>query len=376
MRIGILTYGLDRPLTGISRYTVEIVKALANQAQAPDITLLHAGDLGSLAKQTPFATVRLAGCRLLPSLMTLGQTLLPALVRRLRLDIIHDPTGVTPLGAIDRRTKRVVTVNDVFAHSIPKHSSRLDTIIYTHWLPRILPRVNAIITPSQQSRRDILTYLKLEDRQINVIPHGIAAQFKRRSEQATKRFLQQQFGLSAPYLLYVGGLTKRKNIAGALKAFAMARHAFPELRFVIVGPNLWQQPPLAALVTQLDIAERVQVLGSVSDQALTYLYSGARAFVFPSFYEGFGLPPLEAMACGTPVITSNNASLPEFVAGAALLVDPHDSEAIAAAMCQLLRSPALAAQLAQRGLHRAQQFTWARTAQRTLDVYRQVVDES
>ena len=138
MRIGLIVYGLDRSLTGIGRYTLELVRAMAKLTPRPEIVLLAAGGLGPLANETSFPSVRLPGCRLLPSLMTLGQLLMPALARRLGLDVIHDPTGVTPLALSFGQFKRVVTVHDVFAWSLPGYSSLLDTLIYRQWLPRIL----------------------------------------------------------------------------------------------------------------------------------------------------------------------------------------------------------------------------------------------
>ena len=161
----------------------------------------------------------------------------------------------------------------------------------------------------------------------------------------------------------------------ALQAFAIIEDRFPSVRFVLAGPRTWKQTPVEDLVQVLGIGEKVLLTGPLTDIDLPALYSGADLFVFPSLCEGFGLPPLEAMACGTPVVCSDATSLPEVVGDAALTVDPYNVEALAEAMCRVLGERDLASALRARGLERAQQFTWRRTARETLGVYRQVLDE-
>jgi glycosyltransferase involved in cell wall biosynthesis len=319
--------------------------------------------------------IPLPGCRLLPVLLTLGSVLVPAIARRYGLDLVHDPTGALPFLFGTAHAHSIVTIHDVFVWSCPGNSSLLDTIIYRYWLPPLLSSGRqTVITDSDQSRRDIEKYLSVPASRLQVIPCGIGAQFRPLPPDSVRAELRIRFGISWPYILFVGSLTQRKNIARSLQAFAQLAPSFPDLRFVIAGPRSWKGTPVESLVAELGLHERVFLTGPVTDSDLPLLYNGARVFVFPSLYEGFGLPPLEAMACGVPVVTSNVSSLPEVVGEAALLVDPLDVDAIASAMLRLLSDPILAADLHQKGVDQAARFTWEHTSRETLSVYQKVLD--
>ena len=372
MRIGLLAYGLDRPLTGISRYTVELARALANLPDRPQVTLLAAGGCASLAAETGFPVYRLPGCRLLPGLMTLGNLLLPWAAHRLRLDVLHDPTGVTPLMLGAGGAAVVVTVHDVFAWSVPGYSSTLDDWIYHAWLPRLLPRrAKLVITDSWHSGKEITRYLRVPEERIKVIYPAQGAYFKPVELDQARQSLVSRYSINNPFILYVGALTRRKNIESALRAFALLSSSYSDLQFVVVGPSSWQGSPIARLVSELGLGERVKLAGVVPDEDLPFFYCAAQLFIFPSLYEGFGFPPLEAMACGTPVVCSNVSSLPEVVGDAALLAAPTDVFALAEAMRQILALPELAQELRQRGLRQAARFSYQRTATETRQVYEQ-----
>lgn len=376
-RLGLLLYGLDRPLTGISRYTLELARALAELHPRPAIHILAAGPLGPLAGQTPFPVHPLPGCRLLPFLLSLGSLWLPLLARRFQLDLLHDPTGSTPFLFGSAQAKLVVNIHDVFPWSFPGHSSPLDTFIYRHWLPWALPhRADQVITCSQQSQADIHRYLRFPMTRIQVIHYGLSSIFQPVPREKAAAFLQEKYLLHEPYLLFLGSLTRRKNLARALQAFTLVARSRPGLRFVLVGPRAWLNTPVEQIVRSLQIEDRIQLTGPVPDTDLPYFYSAAQAFVFPSLYEGFGFPPLEAMACGTPVITSNCSSLPEVAGDAALLVDPTSIEAIAGAIEQVLSDPSLADELRQRGLQQAARFSWPDAARATLTLYQNVLQQA
>ncbi len=370
MRIGLIIYGLDRPLTGISRYILEITQALAALKEPIELFLLSAGSPGPLSNLEGFHYIRLPGCQLLPGLMTLGSVELPRLARRYCLDVLHDPTGVTPFAFGSGSARQVVTLHDVFPWSCPGKSAPLDNLIYRAWLPRVLPNGRQrIITVSQQSRRDIETFLHVSGERVNVIPEGIGGQFRPLPPGEVQECLWSRFGITWPYILFVGALNQRKNNARAHQAFARIAPEFPELHFVIAGPRSWKKTPLENILESLQIGNRVLLTGPVSDADLPALYNGARLFVFPSLYEGFGLPPLEAMACGVPVITSNVSSLPVVAGEAALLVDPYDVDNIAQTMHLVLSNPHQGAEMKAIGQRQAARFTWERTARATLDVY-------
>jgi glycosyltransferase involved in cell wall biosynthesis len=210
---------------------------------------------------------------------------------------------------------------------------------------------------------------------VMVIPEAANARYRQLDPDAVAPALGR-YGVEPPYILYVGSLEKRKNLPRLLQAYARLRQDLPGWKLVIVGARKWKSAPIFDTLSRLGLEPYVHFTGFVEEDDLPALYNGADLFCFPSLYEGFGLPVLEAMACGTPVVTSSTSSLPEVAGEAALLVDPYDVEAIAAAMRRVLSDPELAQDLRARGLARAAQFTWERTARETIAVYERVLGKS
>jgi len=365
MRAGIIHYGLDRETAGIGRYTAELTAALVGQGLP--IHRLWAGRRPSGAEGA-----MLPGAYLLPGLLTVGQGAIAHLVRRLGLDVVHDPTGVMPL-ALVRGAARVVTVHDAFPYTCARTSTTLDWLIYHAWLPRALPAADAVITDSMQSREDIVKHLRVTPERVTVVPLAADRRF-RPVNPATVASVLQAHGVAQPYILYVGALESRKNLPRLLEAYAQLRQWSTKWRLVIVGARKWKFSPIFETVQRLGLEPHVTFTGYVADEHLPALYAGADLFAFPSLYEGFGLPVLEAMACGTPVVTSNTSSLPEVAGDAAILVDPNSVGQIAEAMRSVLSQPTLAAELIEKGPARSGLFTWERTAQETIDVYRQALE--
>ncbi|MCC7372895.1 MAG: glycosyltransferase family 4 protein [Chloroflexi bacterium] len=362
-RVGLITYALDRATGGIARYTRELRAALL-RAGLP-LTILQAG------RELPPSptTVQLPGAGLLPGLMTVGQAEIAWAARRHDLDLVHDPTGVSPLLLTTRQ--RVATIHDVIPLIYPAASTTLDRLIYHRWLPSVARRLDAILTVSECSRHDIVRLLRVDPARVHVTPNAVGPEFAPATPEQITTVTARQ-GITGPYLLYVGSVEARKNLTRLLHAFAALPEDARGWQLVIVGASGWKSSPVYATVEQLRLGDRVRFLGFVPDADLPALYSGADLFVFPSLYEGFGLPVLEAMACGTAVITSSTSSLPEIAGDAARLCDPLDVPGLTTALRELLREPAHRQELAARGLARAAQFTWDRTAQATLDVYRGV----
>ncbi len=371
-RIGILTYGLDRPPTGIGRYAIELIGALvAIEPENPPILLTPAPPR-YLPHAERYLQRPLAFSRRLPALLTLGSLQLPRQARG--LDLLHDPTGNAPFLFVSPSTRLVVTMHDIFALAYPQTSTLLEKLIARLWLPLVLPKVNRILTNSQASKADLLRYLPLRESQITVIPYGVGTKFRPLPADQVAATLAR-YGLTPGYLLtVVGAQDKRRNLPRLLAAYRLLRQQRETPPLVIIGKprrSAWeekaQRPPTSR-------EEGVQYLGYVPQDDLPAIYNGASVFVFPSLYEGFGLPPLEAMACGTPVACSNMPALPEVVGDAALPFDPHDAETIASAVHRLLHHAALRAELRERGLRRAAQFTWERAARATLTIYQELCD--
>ena len=373
MRLGYLTYGLDRAPTGIGRYAVQLLKALAVLLDGPEIVLLTTEREDHHGLWARFERHALPGCHLLPGLLSVGNLALSRAVARLRLDLVHDPNGIAPFLGPSWGAGRVVTLHDTFAYVAPEAHDGFDTWRYRSLLPPAARRAAGVITVSQCSRRDLVRFLKLDPVRVHVTAEGVEACFRPLPDDQQRASVLQRYGIMRPYLLYVGGLNGRKNIPRLLEAYAHLRAQHPAVTLVIAGRRQWQAGAIDEAFRRLALEGRVHFTGYVADADLPALYSAAELFVFPSLYEGFGLPPLEAMACGTPVVTTNVSSLSEVVGDAALTVDPYDSSALAAALERALTDSALRAELRRKGLQRAAQFSWERTARETLAVYRQVL---
>jgi glycosyltransferase involved in cell wall biosynthesis len=224
---------------------------------------------------------------------------------------------------------------------------------------------------SETTRRDVVTRYGIPPERVRVVYHGVNPRFKPVRLAASQQ-IKDKYQLPDQYILAVGTIEPRKNLVVLLEAYHVLRQHNPDLQLVIAGKRGWHSEPFFERLQTLGLTDQVKLLGFVPDEDLPALYNFAEAFAFPSIYEGFGLPVLEAMACGTPVVCSNTSSLPEVAGEAALLLAPTDTRGWSTALQQVLDNPALRADLRQRGLRQAAQFTWAETAQQTLALYRTV----
>jgi glycosyltransferase involved in cell wall biosynthesis len=364
MTIGLLAYALHRLPTGIGQYTRNLLQAY--QHFGLDFHVLLAGAGWSGANVHPLPSAGLA-----PALLTLGQLEVAWYARRCKLDLLHDPSGLAPFCFC--RLPRLVTLHDTFPLSFPGHSTAFERLLYRLWLPLILPHLDGIITDSQNSKHDICSYLHIPGEKITVIPVASARHFRLLPEAQVGPHLAR-YGLVRPYILYVGSVEPRKNLLRLLDAYVQLRRSLPQYRLVIVGArNYWKSSPLARAVEHQGLQAQVTFTGYIPDEHLPALYNAAALFCFPSLYEGFGLPVLEAMACGVPVVTSSTSSLPEVAGDAALLVDPYNVDEIAAVMRSVLQDCELAHDLRRRGLARAAQFSWEKTARETIAVNEKVL---
>jgi glycosyltransferase involved in cell wall biosynthesis len=366
MRIGLITYGLDRPLSGIGRYTLELARGLAKLLAPGDLFLLGPAPAG------PWRRVTLPGSERLPSLLLQSNLALPGLVKRLGLDLLHDPTGCAPFGLGQTSAPRVVTVHDTFPWSCPGTSTRLEVLLHRYWLPWALRHTEQIITDSQTSARDIVRYLGPPTEKVQVIPLAVGPLYRPPGEAAVQA-VRARYGLPERYILFAGGLNPRKNLLRLLKACRLVWRTGEQRPLVVLGAS---DEALQPVLAPFSMEQRVHGLGYVPEDDLPGIYGGADLFCYPSLYEGFGLPALEAMACGAPVLCSNNAALPEVVGTAAILVDPYDIEALANAISAALHDTNGRHELRSRGIKQAHHFSWERTAQTTLEVYHATIASS
>ena len=284
--------------------------------------------------------------------------------------VYHEPNFLsfrTPLPT-------VVTIHDLSILRYPETHPRDRVAFMTRRLGESIRRADCVISDSEYGRQEILAEYKLPPEQVVSVLLAAGSGFSPVPADRLPSVLEP-FGLQPQkYILSVGTLEPRKNLTAAIKAYARLPEAVrAEMPLVIAGMKGWRTDGLDREVAALIDKGQIRRLGYVPDEALPALYSGARVFVYPSLYEGFGLPPLEAMACGAPVIVSNRSSLPEVVGDAGLQVDALDVDGLAEAMSQVIEDDALHTALQQRGIERAKDFSWRRCAEETLAVYRRVV---
>jgi glycosyltransferase involved in cell wall biosynthesis len=297
----------------------------------------------------------------------------PLDLRRARVQLFHSPHYVvSPLIS----TPVVITIHDCIHLRFPQYLPHRAAHVYARTFMALgARRARRIITVSQASKEDIQHYLHTPSEKIEVIHNGLDGRFLEPPDEENVSRVRDRFLLNSPFVLYAGNIKPHKNVDRLIEAFALMRKTGHEdVKLLIIGDELSKYPGLRRLVHRHHLHKHVRFLGFVPDTTLAALYRLAQAFVFPSLYEGFGFPPLEAMASGTAVVTSNVSSLPEVVGDAALLIDPLDPAALAAAMSQVLGDDVLRADLVRRGHIRAQAFSWARAADDTRAVYRQVID--
>jgi glycosyltransferase involved in cell wall biosynthesis len=283
--------------------------------------------------------------------------------RGLRLDVLHCPVALAPPRS---PAPLVLTLHDAMAWDHPGWLTRGNAVQQRLAFPRAARRAARILSPSEFTRSRVIELLDLEPEVVDVTPEGVDERFC--PGPGSDRLLRR-LGIDGPYLLSVGALQPRKNLEAALRAFERLVRDGAEHRLVLAGGRGWSVAGLLGAVESSQVASRIVMTGRLADEDLIDLYRAADCFVFPSRYEGFGLPPLEAMACGTPVVCSNCASLPEVVGDAALLVDPDDEQAIEAALADVISSPQRRTELSARGRERAGLFTWSRCAGLTSAAY-------
>ena len=294
-----------------------------------------------------------------------------------RFDLAHVPYFGSPLFPT---TPTVVTIHDLIPLILPAYRGSLLVRAYTRLVAAAARRADAVIADSQASKRDIVRLLGMPSHRVHVVYLAASEHFRPVKDAALLEAVRRKYGLPDRYILYLGGFDCRKNVATLIQAFAHLPICRPaDLKLVIAGRLPERDTPFfpnpRRLAEELGLEERVVFTGWVAEEDKPALYSGAMAFVFPSLYEGFGLPVLEAMACGALVLASDRASLPEVVGEGGLLVDPTDVDGLAAAMERLLTDEGLRAELRERALAQAAKFSWEKTARETLAVYRKAVSD-
>ncbi|HEY0844048.1 MAG TPA: glycosyltransferase family 1 protein [Noviherbaspirillum sp.] len=376
VRLGLNAVPILSPLTGVGQYTYRLITEL--QQILPDKPWLFYGTDWDQNLRTAAAP----GARGLnnaikrfvphPHLLTrfLKQTRFSAGVRKHRIELYHEPAFL----AYRFRGPTVVTVHDLswIRHPETHPSERLREM--NRFMPGVIERASHILVDSEFVRQEVMSHYGVPGDRVTAVLLGVGPEFRPREEAECLPVLTR-FGLQfGRYQLAVGTLEPRKNLSTVIAAFSSLPDAIrKQFPLVIVGMNGWGMQSFSTGLTSMMARGEVRMLGYVAQDELPAIYAGAQLLVYPSLYEGFGLPPLEAMACGVPVIASRRASLPEVVGEAGVMVEPLDTDAVARSMRALVEDPALHASLRLAGRERAQMFSWRRFAHETISVYRKVL---
>jgi glycosyltransferase involved in cell wall biosynthesis len=299
---------------------------------------------------------------------------LPMKLRYDKPDLLH----VQYTGPLSCSVPLVVSVHDVSYLEHPQYFTRLRSRQLRFTVKRTVEAAARILTPSEFSRRAILRNYKLDEQKVVVVPNAVSSYFRPVERESAAALVEEKFGISGPFVLTVGDLQPRKNHLGLLHAFEETLRQHPHLphRLVFVGKETWYSKELHRAVMRSNVAGRVDFTGFVEDPDLLQFYGACDLFVFPSFYEGFGLPILEAMACGRAVACSSATAMPEVANAAGILFDPYSVPEMARAIGDVLLDEEMRVRLERLGTNRAASFTWERAAQRTLDVYYEVAGVS
>ena len=370
MRFAVDAHAIGRHLTGNEVYVRSLLNAFAAQQQDDEFVAYVSAE--SAANSIP-ANIRTRRIATNP-FVRLGLDLAMR-VREDHPDLLH-VQYTAPLAC---PVPVVVSVHDVSFLEHPEYFTR-DRAWQLQWtVRRTVHRAARILTGSEFSRASILkVYGNLEEDKVVVVPNAAASEFRPISRDSAAFAVRERFQIAAPFVLSVGDLQPRKNQIGMIRAFARMVKAHPQLKqnLVLAGKETWFAGEVHRAARESGVADRIQFCGFVSDDDLLNLYNACDLFIFPSFYEGFGLPALEAMACGRAVVCSHTSSLPEVVDGAAILFDPYALDEIVRAMADLLLDSELRSRMERLGLQRAAHFSWQKTAQRTIEVFHEVLEKS
>ena len=352
MRIGIDVHSAHRRKTGIGVYTSNLVRGL-RAVDGTNEYLLY-GDTRPRNLRTLARIAR-------------ENTYLSARSFIDHLELLHIPGYGVPLFS---KGTLVVTVHDLIGMIYPENLALMSRFYWGTWLPLVVSRADRIIADSFNTKHDLMKLLSIPESKIRVIHLAADPKFRPVREPLALHQVKKRFNLAKPFVLYVGTIEPRKNLVRVMEAWARVRRRTKiPYQLVITGFQAWAYREVSELVRRLEIKRDVVFTGYVRDEELPLLYNASDLFIFPSLYEGFGMPVLEAMACGVPVLTSNTSSIPEVASDAAVMVDPTDVEKMALGIQEVLENQTLREHMVQAGPVRAAQFSWKKTACQTLDVY-------
>jgi len=368
MRVGIDARLVYYSQAGIGQYILHLVDGLAKVDGENDYVLLQSRkDDTTILERPNFKRVSLWT----PSHHRLERYALNVELMRLGLDVLHSPDFIPPHRPSCRS---VITVHDLafllYPHFLTKESARY----YGH-IDQAVRWTDQIISVSESTKRDTIQHLGVPEEKITVVHEAANPIFCPLDRVEAREQVRNRHGVDGPFILFVSTIEPRKNVPSLLRALWQLVTCYKEdVRLVLAGGKGWLFEDAFAVVDELELDDRVHFVGRVSSEDLLYLYNAAEMLAHPAFYEGFGLPPLEAMACGLPVVASNVASLPEVVGDAGQLIDPHDVDELTVSMWRVLNDSKLRQQMREKGLVQAGRFSWERAACETMEIYKRAYE--
>ncbi|MHB0914237.1 MAG: glycosyltransferase family 4 protein [Thermoleophilia bacterium] len=373
-RIGIDAHAIGSMLTGNETYIANLVDSLL-KVESEHEYILYLTD-SEAARKTAARYPQAEVVQIRPSWPLLRIPLvMPVLAKRNKIELLHVQYVGPPLINVPV----VATIHDISFETHPEFFSFRERLQFKATFRLTARLCRKVLTISEHSRRDLIEIYGLPEDKVVVAYLAASPVFRPLAEdgEAGLRTVKEKYGVGDDYLLSVGNLQPRKNMVRMIKAYAMLRDLRPDIKckLVIVGKKAWKHDPILSFVSRSPWASDIILTGYVPEHDLALLYAGARIFLYPSIYEGFGLPPLEAMACGTPVVVSDRTSLPEVVGDAGIKVNPFDINAIAAAIAALILEPGMAKAYGEAGLKRSSMFSWSKCAESTLAVYEDAIRE-
>ena len=367
LRIGINARYIQRKTTGIEKYISQTMKELFQVDHVHEYVLYFCRGPSLnrfLAKRTVQKYITHFPTQFTFLRIIWEQLVLAWELKRKNITLFHGTSFVLPLF---KPCRYILTIYDLSYLYYPESYTLLSRLYYTIFLPHSIRVANRIITISQAAKKEIIKEFKVPERKIDVIYPAVDPEFRQRSKAQAQEFINEKYEISSPFLLFVGSLIPRKNIVRIIQAFYNLHQNGCKL--VIIGKKGWLYNPIFAIVKKLRIQDKVIFTSYVENKDLPFFYNAAEALVFTSLHEGFGIPILEAMASGCPVITSNCSSMPEVAGNAARLVDPKNIDEITKAMDEVLENKTLRRVLIKKGLERVKHFSWKKAGKALRDAY-------
>jgi glycosyltransferase involved in cell wall biosynthesis len=365
MKIGIAARGLSESSGGVKQYIESITSAVLKIDSENEYYIFH-NNYEDVNKFPAAKNIVMESS----SKMLWDYILLPKALRKYKLDIVIFPKNVVPF-FID--AKFVVIIHDL-AYFMPELNAYplLDTVYMRSMIKSSLKRADRVIAVSKNTKNDIIEIIGTDENKIEVVYEAADHKYRQVTDRSKLNYIKDQYKLGDKFIFYSGSLSPRKNMLRFLNAYNKIKDTIPH-KLVLTGGKSWKDKNVHELIGQM--GNSVIKLGHVPDEHMPLIYNLADLFVYPSLYEGFGLPPLEAMACGCPVISSNLSSIPEVVGDAAIMVDPYSTDEIADAMYEVLTDDELKHSMIEKGIKRSELFNWEKSAKEILGVYEEVCNE-